>query len=256
MSSEQVKFSIIIPAYNAGKTIVRALQSCLQQTYPVHEIIIVDDASTDDTEALLSAYKEQVKYIQLLKNLGSAAARNKGLDAATGNYIAFLDADDIWHERKLEIIASIFDAKNDISFLYHSYTLQSIDTITIPEGTVLYRTPFIKLLQSNPVATPCAIISNNKQFRFNDSMRYMEDYDLWLRIAYKHKAYYIDIPLTQIGRPVLSEGGVSANKWKMRKGELKTFTRLVKLNPVFLLSLPFLYSYSISKHLYKVVTGK
>ena len=75
-------------------------------------------------------------------------------------------------------------------------------------------------------------------------------------MAYKHKAYFIDIPLTQLGRPVLSKGGISANKWGMRKGELKAFTRLVKLNPLFILSLPFLYSYSLGKHIFKAISGR
>ena len=255
MSSEEIKFSVVIPAYNAGVTIVQALESVLAQTHPAYEIIVINDASADNTGELIESFGKHVKHIQLLQNCGSSVARNKGLDTATGDYIAFLDADALWHERKLELAASILAAKTGISFLYHSYTLSDIHTINIPEGATLYQTPFVKFLARNPVATPCAIIRNNKAFRFEPSMRYMEDYDLWLRIAYKHKAYFIDIPLTQIGRPVLSEGGVSANKWKMRKGELRAYRRLLKLNPIFLPLLPFLYSYSIGKHLYKGITG-
>lgn len=254
MNSEDIRFSVVIPAYNAGSTIVKTIESALQQTHLPHEVIIVNDASTDNTEDLIESFGERVKHIQLLQNCGSAVARNKGLDVATGDYIAFLDADDRWHEQKLELVASILSAKSDISFLYHSYTLQDIDTITSPEGAILYQTPFVKFLTRNPVATPCAVIRNSKDFRFESSMRYMEDYDLWLRIAYKHKAYFIDIPLTQIGRPILSQGGVSENKWKMRKGELRVFRRLVRLNPLFLPALPFLYTYSLGKHLYKAIS--
>lgn len=255
MSSEGIRISVVIPAYNAANTIVRALETVLQQTHPAYEIIVVNDASTDNTGELVTSFGDRVRYIQLLQNCGSPIARNKGLDAASGDYIAFLDADDLWHERKLELAASILAAKPGINFLYHSYTLSDIRTISIPEGATLYQTPFVKFLVRNPVATPCAIIRNDTTFRFEASMRYMEDYDLWLRIAYKYKAYFIDIPLTQLGRPILSEGGVSANKWKMRKGELKAFRRLLKLNPLFLPLLPFLYSYSIGKHLYKGITG-
>ncbi|WP_276133754.1 glycosyltransferase family 2 protein [Polluticoccus soli] len=255
MNSEDIRFSVIIPAYNAGKTIVRAIESALEQTHAPYEIIVINDTSSDNTGELIESFGERVKHIQLLQNCGSAVARNKGLDAASGDYIAFLDADDLWHEQKLELVASILSAKPDISFLYHSYTLQDIRTITSPQGAVLYQTPFVKFLTRNPVATPCAVITNSKEFRFEPSMRYMEDYDLWLRIAYKHKAYFIDIPLTQIGRPVLSEGGISENKWEMRKGELRAFRRLVRLNPLFLPMLPFLYTYSLGKHLYKTVSG-
>lgn len=251
----EIKFSVVIPAYNAVKTLQATLQSCLQQTYAAHEIIVIDDASTDDTEQLVRSFGNTVKYIRLLQNCGGAVARNKGLDVATGDYIAFLDADDTWHEKKLELAAAILQAKNDIDFLYHPYTLNDLSSVVIPEGTVLYRTPFVKFLLRNPVATPCAIVRNNPAFRFEPSMRYMEDYDLWLRIAYKHKAYHIDIPLTRVGRPVLSEGGISSNKWKMRKGELKSYSRLARLNLLFMPLIPFLYTYSFGKHLYKRVTG-
>ena len=82
-------------------------------------------------------------------------------------------------------------------------------------------------------------------------MRYSEDYDLWLRIGYKYKLYFINIPLTQIFRPINSAGGVSANKWKMRKGEMRAYGRLLKLNPFFLPLMPVLLLSSIGKHIYK-----
>ena len=247
---------MVIPAYNAAQTIGNAIESCLQQSYEAHEIIVVDDASTDETEEVVKQHDGNVRYIKLLKNTGSATARNKGMSIATGDYIAFLDADDIWHENKLGICASILNGVPGIKLLYHTYTLDDINSVNIPEGATLYRTPFVKLLQRNLVATPCAVIKNEKKYEFNTDMRYSEDYDLWLRMAYKHKAYFIDIPLTQLGRPVLSKGGISANKWGMRKGELKAFTRLVKLNPLFILSLPFLYSYSLGKHIFKAISGR
>jgi glycosyltransferase involved in cell wall biosynthesis len=254
--SSDIRFSVVIPAYNAAVTIGKTIESCLGQSYAAHEIIVVDDASTDNTEEAVKQYAGRIKYIKLLTNTGSATARNKGMGMATGDHIAFLDADDIWHENKLGICASVLSGVPGISLLYHSYTLNDIHTVTIPEGATLYRTPFVKLLQRNLVATPCAVIKNEKKYEFNTDMRYSEDYDLWLRMAYKHKAYFIDIPLTQLGRPLLSEGGVSANKWAMRKGEMRAFTRLVRLNPLFLFSLPFLYSYSLGKHIFKAISGR
>jgi teichuronic acid biosynthesis glycosyltransferase TuaG len=121
---------------------------------------------------------------------------------------------------------------------------------------MLYKLPFVKLLPGNIIATSCAIIRNDKNFRFEPSMRYTEDYDLWLRITYKYKAYFINIPLTQIYRPFLSEGGTSSNKWKMRSGELRAYTRLAKLNPLFILILPFLWISSLGKHAAKMMMPK
>ena len=257
MNNDAITFSVVIPAYNAAGTICRAIDSCLRQSYMPHEIIVVDDAGTDNTEEILiNTYGNKITYTRLVQNGGAGLARNKGIERASGNYIAFLDADDIWHEQKLEIAASILGAQPGIYFLYHPYTLNDIHTVTVPGSATLFRLPFIKLLQHNPIATPCAIVRNIPAIRFEPSMRYSEDYDLWLRTAYKYKAYFIDVPLTQIGRPILSEGGVSANKWKMRAGEMKAFRRLMRLNPLFLLAMPFLYTYSLGKHIFKSITGK
>jgi teichuronic acid biosynthesis glycosyltransferase TuaG len=251
-----ITFSVVIPAFNASKTIVRAISSCIEQSYPPYEIIVVDDASTDDTAAILDQFTGQIRKIILTKNSGSSIARNKGMDTATGNYIAFLDADDEWHKHKLLIMASALEANKNIQFLYHSFSLNEFTNQELPEKSVLYRLPFIKLLYGNPIATPCAVISNQKKFRFETSMRHMEDYDLWLRIGYKHKIFFIDLPLCRISRPVLSHGGVSAAKWKMRKGELRAFRRLIRLNPLFIFAQPFLYCYSIGKHIYKAISGR
>ncbi len=254
MSNDQhIKFSVVIPAYNAAETIKRSIDSCLQQSYPAYEIIVVDDASTDDTETIVAQY-DSIKYIKLIQNGGGAIARNKGLANASGDYIAFLDADDIWHKDKLALINMILSQRSEIKFLYHTYTYNEIENITVPESGTVYRIPFVKLLNRNTIATPCAIIKKGLGEEFNTNMRYMEDYDLWLRLAYRHKVYYIDMPLTQLGRQLMSKGGVSGNKWKMRRGELKAYTRLVKLNPLFIVLLPLLYTLSILKHIYKLVS--
>src|ERR1700743_2778627 len=89
-------FSVIIPVYNGAGIIARAIDSVLAQSYPALEIIVVDDASTSNTKAVVTDnYAGKVQYIQKIANGGSSIARNVGLDAAKGNCIAFLDADDI-----------------------------------------------------------------------------------------------------------------------------------------------------------------
>jgi len=260
MEQNGIKFSIVIPAFNAAHCIENAMASCLEQTYTNYEIIIVDDASTDNTALLISAkYAQQVKYIKFATNLGSSAARNAALDVATGTHIAFLDADDIWHKDKLHIIQKVLQQKPDILFLYHPYTVATVSgnvqyTDIVPTGEipVLNRMSFTKLLLRNTIATPCVIMRNKKEFRFEDCMRYMEDYDLWLRIGYNIPLYFIDLPLTRIGRPVLSKGGLSAARWKMRRGEIHTYWRLRKLNLLFLLLFPFLFLFSLIKHTRKL----
>lgn len=251
---QQIRFSVVIPVYNSGEHFKTTLESCLNQSYPAYEIIIVEDGSKQNISELVNSYNDnRITYIQLVNNSGVSNARNKGMDKARGDYIAFLDHDDIWHPNKLLLLKNVLEAKPDIDFLFHSYTLGDINKVNIPEGATLYKMPFIRFLGSNPAATPCVVMRNMPEFRFEHSMRYMEDYDLWLRIAYKHKAFFIDIPLTQLGRPILSKGGASSNKWKMRRGELKAYSRLRKLNPLFILLLPILYTNSLGKHLVKMV---
>ena len=252
INNRDIKFSVVIAAYNADSTIAESIESCLQQTYRPYEIIVVDDASNDSTAEIVQAYGEQVRYVQMVANNGPSVARNKGMDIATGDYIAFLDHDDTWHRDKLAVMHSILSAQPQIDFIYHTYTLQDINTIKLPDGGTVYRLPFMKLLSRNVIPTPCVVMKRSIPLRFVPTMRYTEDYDLWLRIGYKHKLHFISIPLTQLGRPILSKGGLSSNKWKMRRGEMRAYRRLVKLNPLFMLLLPFLLFGSLLKHIGKL----
>ena len=96
-----MSISVIIPAYNAEQHISRAIDSVLAQTHPADEIIAVDDGSTDDTGQILRSYGRQLRYIGQ-ENGGAGAARNTGIKAARGEWIAFLDADDEWLPEKLK----------------------------------------------------------------------------------------------------------------------------------------------------------
>ena len=250
-------FSVIIPVYNGVETISRAIDSVLAQSYPAYEIIVVDDASKDITAELVqSKYAGKVQFIQKLTNQGSSATRNKGMDAATGDYIAFLDADDIWHKDKLMLLNTVLMAQPGITLFYHPFTQENIIDKALPENITVYKLPFVKLLPGNFIATSCITVKNNASFRFEDDMRYMEDFDFCLRIGYKYKLYFVKIPLTQIFRPFTSAGGISANKWKMRKGEMRAYRRLVRLNPLFVGLVPFLLVSSLGKHLLKMILPK
>ncbi len=249
-----IKFSVIIPTFNAEQTISRAIESVLTQSYKNYEIIVVDDASKDKTVELLeNKYPSQIHLIKKVMNSGSSITRNLGMDNASGEYIAFLDADDVWHKDKLALLYTILSANPVINLFYHPYTQDNIIDKLLPESITVYKLPFIKLLPANLIATSCAVIKNNPEFRFDPVMRYTEDYDLWLRIGYKYKLYFVSIPLTQIFRPFTSEGGISSNRWKMRKGEMRAYRKLVKLNPLFLFLLPVLWLTSLGKHLVKLI---
>lgn len=248
----RIAISVVIPVYNGQHTICRTVDAILRQTYDPAEIIVVDDASTDGTVALLKKqYGNKIQLIEKKVNEGSAAARNTGIDAATGSYIAFLDADDIWHKDKLRVAASILQQVPDIALLYHHYTLRNIEADPLQLNLKAIPLPFARLLPGNIISTSTAVIKKEPDFRFADSMRHTEDFDLWLRIAYRHKVVCIPYEFTQLFRPVTSSGGISAQTWKMRKGEMMAYVRLVKLNMLFAFLVPFLLLYSLAKHILK-----
>ena len=97
---QKAKISVIIPTYNYGRFIKEAVESVLKQTFPVAEIIVVDDGSTDNTEEIVKALGEKVRYIKQ-ENNGVGAARNNGVKNSYGDLIAFLDADDLWLPKKI-----------------------------------------------------------------------------------------------------------------------------------------------------------
>src|SRR5438552_18101942 len=99
---QSARVSIIIPSFNSAQFVVDAVESALKQTAGEPEVIVVDDGSTDDTQARLAPCRDRIVVIHQA-NGGLSAARNTGLRAATGEFVGFLDADDAWHPRKVEL---------------------------------------------------------------------------------------------------------------------------------------------------------
>lgn len=116
--------SIIVPVYNAAKYIEKTIEMVASQTYKDWELILVDDASRDGSadviEKIISSQRRRIRLIRKSVNEGAAAARNTGIDASSGRYIAFLDADDIWKSDKLEKQIAFME-KHDAAFSFHAY---------------------------------------------------------------------------------------------------------------------------------------
>ena len=252
-------FSIIVPMYNASDTIVKTLDSCIHQTYLPKEIIVIDDRSSDDSVVVVQEWKEHYKgqveiVLQLLEvNSGPSKARNAGWDLATGEYVAFLDADDRFMAHKLETIASVLKKNEEIVLLGHKYTLNELEkTGVIGE---LQKIDIHHVLLKNLATTPSVIVKRQILERFDETMRYTEDHDLWLRITEHYdKTYFLESTLTIIDRPVRSKGGQSANLWAMRKGEITMYKKFCKRNSIMLL-FPLFIAFSLSKHILKILKG-
>ena len=128
----QPSISVVIAVYNGGATIRRAIESVLAQTYQAHELIVVDDGSTDDTAAVVAEFGDRVRYLRQ-SNSGVSAARNAGAAAATGDWLAFLDADDWYYPDRLRWHAQWIGRDPGLDFLTGDYDYRR------PDGSLIRR---------------------------------------------------------------------------------------------------------------------
>ena len=253
-----MRFSAVVPARNAPN-LSAAIDSCLNQGLKPHEIIVVDDASREHpAESLRERFAAEcdsglLKIITLSENRGPSTARNTGWDAATGDFVAFLDADDRWNDGKLDVVASWLTDNPDTDWLAHGYAVGP----TEPENgePAPARLSLPRLLVSNPGQTSSVVLRRSLAQRFDESMRHSEDYDLWLRIAAAgHGCYFSPARLTALGRPQLTAGGLSENRRAMRRGEMRAFLHLIAARPILAPLLPFLLAWSLLKHFRRAIS--
>ncbi len=243
-------FSIIIPCFNAQESIEKTLLCVLHQTYKEYELIIVDDGSSDKTREIIEMLLQDknVRYTYIYQdNSGPSAARNKGIEKATGKYIAFLDADDVWHPQKLELVLNLLENNKEIDLLGHAYTLSENFSEKYTNKTPR-KISFFQLLMRNFAVTPSIVVRKEALELFDEKMKFAEDHELWLRIASKKNIYFLDLPLVLLGRKPLSSGGLSAQKWNMRKGEIQMYINTLKYKKILFLALPFLIIFSLIKY--------
>jgi len=244
--------SVVIPCYNSESTIEMTLDSVANQTYKDFEIILVDDGSFDGTKQRIEAFfkNKEIAYKYIYQtNRGVSSARNRGIRESSGEYIAFLDSDDLWHPQKLEIVSEILQQK-DIDILGHAYTLKNNFKEKFSSYN-LKQISFFYILLKNFAVTPGVTIRREKCLFFDENMRYTEDHDLWLRVSLQSKLFYVDLPLVMLGRVQLSQGGLSADRWAMRMGELQMYKNIAKRKKILIFFLPLLFVFSLMKHLRK-----
>lgn len=199
---ENYGISVIIPTYNRGNVIGNTIESVLAQTYDNIEIIIVDDASSDNTAEIIASYDDKrIKYYKNEKNLGPAGARNVGIGYAKFEFIAFIDSDVLWNKEKLKKqLEIILEQKYAICYCkVKRQTANGVKTHIIPSEDEkrinLSGNIYQLLLSHNVVDTSTALIKKevlNELGGFEESIKAIEDYELFLRISQKYEFAFVD----------------------------------------------------------------
>jgi glycosyltransferase involved in cell wall biosynthesis len=191
--------SVVIPVYNGAPLIGAAIRSILAQTVLPDEIIVVNDGSTDETLHALLPFRDSIKVITTI-NRGVSSARNTGIRAARGEWIAFLDADDVWHCDKLERQFNVLDDYPGVGFCFCDYRYYDKAKRIVSNHFARFAghapinfdaptraDPYAALLRENLVGTASGVVLKrdilDKTGLFETSYRQAEDYDLWLRCA-------------------------------------------------------------------------
>jgi glycosyltransferase involved in cell wall biosynthesis len=206
MNSESMpKVSVVIPTYNHGRYIRRALESVINQTWSCIEIIVVDNYSTDNTADVVKSIGDvRIKYF-LINNQGVIAkSRNFGLSLASGDWIAFLDSDDWWRSDKIERCLGGY--LENVDLIYHDMIIKNCRRISWPEKRIKswqLKNPVLKdlLLKGNAIATSSVIVRKKVMLAVggmceDSEMVGAEDFNTWLRIARLTEGFlYLPYPL-------------------------------------------------------------
>ena len=201
MESGPPLVSVIIPTYNRAVWLREALESVFAQTWSDFEVIVVDDGSTDSSEQVVCDFGDRVSYIRQ-ENGGAATARNRGVEAARGKWIAFLDSDDLWLPHKLDRCMDRIRRESETVFLFHPMVEIDENGAVVrgrskrpAEGRVLDR-----LFAHCFVHTPTVVVRRDvldEAGGFDPALEVCEDYSLWLRISAKHPFALVTEPLAQ-----------------------------------------------------------
>src|SRR5216684_1906852 len=239
MRTDQMpEVTVIIPAYNAGRTISAALQSVFAQTYRNYEVIVVDDGSTDDTAMRVRECGNRVQHIRQA-NAGPGRARNEGIRRAAGRLIAFLDADDVWLPRKLQLQVDYFERFPGTGLL-HTATIvsrtptptlrETVDTLPLDAPADPPRHVFGDLFHAAIDINALTVMVRRDVLAdvggFDERRElHVEDWDLWLRIAARFPIGYTPFPLA-VHRP---GGSMSSAVEKTFRGQRLVIDKMAPL---------------------------
>lgn len=233
MSNESL-VSVIMPAYNAGGFIAESIRSVQQQTYSRWELLVIDDASTDETSQIvegLAVNDDRIKLHVLPTNQGAGFARNIGIKAATGDFISFLDADDLWKPHKLEAQLAVMEREGE-KVCFSSYELMSENGQNLDKQIkALKDLTFDKLKKANYIGNLTGIYNAREMGKiYCPLIRKRQDWGLWLLAVKKAGgARGIQEPLA-IYRE--RKGSISQNKIEMLQYNYRVYRKVLKYSPL------------------------
>ncbi|MCX7592248.1 MAG: glycosyltransferase family 2 protein [Fischerella sp.] len=221
------KVSVVIPAYNAMDFLPETLASVLQQTFTDFEVLIVNDGSSDNIVEWVSGITDSRVKLISQANQRVSAARNTGITNAQGEYIAFLDADDLWEPTKLEKQVCCLDEKPEVGLVY-TWTLL-VDKENNPTGRIFAShvegNVWDKLLENDPISSGSSPMVRRSCFDavglFDRNLAYAPDLDMWVRIAYSY-------PIAVVKEPLLRYRQLPNSFSRNRQGMIKELRQVVE----------------------------
>jgi glycosyltransferase involved in cell wall biosynthesis len=263
MTTELAPVSVVIPCFRCAETLERAVASVAAQTWRPSELVLVDDRSGDATLALLrdiqSRYGDWVKVLELPVNVGAAGARNAGWQVASQTYIAFLDADDAWHPRKIEVQLAYMQAHSDVALCGHLCRQLTPDAGQTPWwpvdlGNGAQTLSLTDMLMRHAFVTPSVMLKRDITMRFAEGVRYMEDQRLWLDIASAPlPSVRLMVELVAVYKPVYGAAGLSADMWHMERAELANYRYFHGGGKISYWSMRLLQVYSMAKYVRRLI---
>ncbi len=226
--------SAVVPTYDNADLAVEAVESVLAQTYQPLEIFVIDDGSTDETPERLEKYAGRVNLI-FQEHKGAGAARNQGVSRSKGEYIAFLDSDDVWYPRKLEACVAALERESSYAACYHDYLM--VDTernkrYAIPHYEISGRIAK-ELFVENLGFHTSTVVARRECFEkigmFDEELIRAQDWDMWLRLTEEYPILYVDETLAERR---LHPGGLSVVRQDLyAEYNLRTIKKAAKRRP-------------------------
>jgi glycosyltransferase involved in cell wall biosynthesis len=226
--------SVIVPCYDSAAYIGQTLESIFAQSYRPIEVIVIDDGSKDNTASIVRQYSSSLRYYRQ-SNQGVSMARNAGIRLAQGEYLAFIDSDDLWQMTKLEVQVDVLDKHPEVVLVYclcsnftDDISGERSSILSLPSGLITE-----KLILDNFV--PCSTVVVRRSSiedvgEFDASLRTCEDWDMWLRLS--ERGYFYGIPRT-LAYHRCRKGSLSFDLESLRKDGifvLERYFRSLSLN--------------------------